>query len=61
MEEGFMDMTVMLIISNLVCVFYCSHLARHKGLSEGKWALGGFFFGVIALLALVGMPKKEVQ
>lgn len=47
------------IIYAVICGFFCTKLAEAKNLSEGTWFLVGFFFGIIALIALVGWPASE--
>lgn len=52
-------LVVFLIVGNIASAGYCQRVAMAKNLSAVKWGLGGFFFGIIALIALVGMPSKN--
>ena len=41
--------------------FYCGEVAHQKGYSGTSWAIGGFFFGFIALIAAAGLPDKKLN
>ena len=38
------------------CAIYCSHIAGAKKRSSGLWLLGGLVFGIVALIAIAGIP-----
>jgi hypothetical protein len=63
MDDG--SMLVAMIIPALIygAVFgvACSYLAEAKGRNGTNWAIAGVFFGVIALLALVGYPSQKTD
>lgn len=40
------------------CACYTSKLANEKGYNAAWWFLGGFLFGLIALIASAGLPDK---
>jgi len=40
------------------CVL-CSYVAKEKGKDPGTWAILGFIFGIIALIALAALPAEE--
>jgi hypothetical protein len=35
---------------------FCQSVAIKKGFNGWLWALGGFFFGIMALIAVAGLP-----
>lgn len=39
--------------------FFASAVAGAKGYSAGNWFWGGFTCGIIATVAIAGMPMKE--
>lgn len=43
----------------VVCAGFVSTVAEAKGLRAGSWAVSGLLFGVIALIAVAGMPVRE--
>ena len=57
--EAIAILIVGIFVYGLVCGAYCSHVAIAKNLNGMKWGIGGFFFGIIALIALAGMPQKK--
>ena len=50
----------LILLNGIIFGSFCSNLAVKKGYSSGTWFAGGFFFGIIALIALAGSPVKEV-
>lgn len=48
-----------LLISPIVMGIFCKKLARHKGYTGYFWT--GFFFGVIGLLYVVGLPDLNIR
>jgi hypothetical protein len=60
MEKDFINLVcAILFISNFACAGFCSHVAIAKNLNGIKWGFGGLFFGIIALIAIAGMPEKK--
>jgi hypothetical protein len=52
-----MTETVILIIVNcIVFSVLCSQLAFRKGYKGGGYALFGFFFSIVALMYVAGLP-----
>ena len=49
-----------LFFAILFCVL-CGVVANVKGMSAGAWAVGGFFFGVFALIVLLCIPSRKLQ
>ena len=41
--------------------FYCGEVAHQKGYSGTAWAIGGLFFGFIALIAAAGLPDRKLR
>ena len=52
---------LVLIIVWLSAGFYCGEVAHQKGYSGTSWAIGGFFFGFIALIAAAGLPDRKLR
>jgi hypothetical protein len=50
------DLGIFYIFLGVNLALFCSSIAREKGYSEVVWALIGFFFSFIALIAIAGMP-----
>jgi len=55
-----------MILTILIIIFYSiafgifsSYLAKEKNRDSLSWFLLGFFFGLVALLTLIGLPKLE--
>jgi len=58
MIEVFGEMSFYYIIFLwLGCAAYCAHIAKAKELNYIWWALGGLFFGVVALIAVSATPN----
>ena len=53
-------MTLGLFILWLACSGYTAAVAKEKGYGS-SWAVGGFIFGPIALLAAAGLPDLEMR
>jgi hypothetical protein len=47
------------LVQAFACAFLSSWVAGAKGYSERGWALAGCLFGVLGLLAVVGMPDRR--
>lgn len=53
-----MELVILWFMMGIISSFFCLTVAEAKGLSGFLWALGGLFFGVIALIAVAGMPDR---
>jgi hypothetical protein len=42
-----------------LCAWLCGYVAEQKGLRVGFWAVLGFLFGVLALLAMIAVPADD--
>ena len=51
----------LLVLLGIVSGFYSSKLASEKGYDTTLWFLGGLFFNIIALIAIAGLPVKNVE
>jgi hypothetical protein len=40
---------------------FCAFVAGEKHRDQFAWAILGFFFGIVALLAIVGVPSLQAQ
>ena len=56
-----MELFFVFIIVWLSAGFYCGQVAHQKGYSGTAWAIGGFFFGFIALIAAAGLPDRKLR
>jgi len=54
-----MGFLVVLIIQGLVFGFFCSYIAREKNRDGTSWFWLGFFFSILAVFALIAVPKIE--
>ncbi len=43
----------------LLMIIECYKLAKDKNRDEIWWIIGGIFFGVFAVIALLILPRKE--
>ena len=51
-----------LIVLQLAAAFYTSKVVEEKGYkNKDSWFLGGLIFGLIALLAAVGLPDRKTH
>ena len=56
-----MEIFFVLVIVWLSAGFYSGEVAHQKGYSGAAWAIGGFFFGFIALIAAAGLPDRKLR
>jgi hypothetical protein len=56
-----MEVVFTIIIVDVICASFCYFLALQKNRRGGSWCILGLFFGLIALLTLVGTPVKEKE
>ena len=50
---------IALVLQALVFGFFCGYIAQEKGRSYGSWFALGFFFSILAVFALIAVPKVE--
>ena len=50
-----------LFLLNLAAAFFCTWLAREKNRDLAVWFVLGCLFGILALVAIAGMPKAEIK
>ena len=50
------DLTIIYIVIGFVFAIFCSSISEAKGYDKVWWALIGFLFNFIALIAIAGMP-----
>ncbi len=53
------EIIVVAVVVGLASGGLCSTVAAAKGYETGTWFAAGFFFNVLALIAIAGMPLKE--
>ena len=51
--------TIGILTNSTVFGFFCSFIAKEKRRDKDKWFLLGSVFSIVALLALIAVPKKE--
>ncbi len=51
-----MDMILWTLVFGGICAFACSGIAKNKNRNAGGWAVGGFLFGIFALVLLLILP-----
>ena len=52
---------LVLVIVWFSAAFFCGEVAYQKGYSGTAWAIGGLFFGFIALIAVAGLPDRKLR
>ena len=50
---------VMVVVSHLASAFLSKTLAAQKARNSNRWAVAGFLFGPLGLIAAVGMPDRH--
>jgi len=50
---------LMLLAATVASGCFTGYVADEKGYSFGRWFVGGFFFSILALVAVVGLPDKS--
>ena len=50
---------IALVLQAFVFGFFCGYIAQEKGRSYGSWFALGFFFSILAVFALIAVPKIE--
>jgi formylglycine-generating enzyme required for sulfatase activity len=50
---------IALVLQALVFGFFCGYIAQEKGRRYGSWFALGFFFSILAVFALIAVPKIE--
>jgi hypothetical protein len=46
-----------ILLQALFCGCFCSFVAKEKNRDRAAWFLNGFFFSLIALIAVSGLPS----
>lgn len=50
---------IVLVLQGLIFGFFCGYIASEKGRNYGSWFALGFFFSILAVFALIAVPKIE--
>lgn len=58
---GFVAMFMPWVIIGIVSIGFCRKLAIEKGYSPWIWSVLGFFFSILTLLTLIGLPIRTKQ
>jgi hypothetical protein len=56
-----MQFSILFIITSVVVGAYASKLANVKGYNTTLWFLGGLLFNIIALIAIAGLPVRDLK
>lgn len=48
-----------ILLQALILGGFCSFIAKEKGRNAGRWFFLGFLFSVLAILALIAVPRQE--
>lgn len=58
-----MEFFYVLVMLPVACAFYSMKIATLKGYESERvaWFMGGFFFIVIALIAVAGLPDLKLR
>ena len=51
---------VVYCVQLVVCAYFTSFVAAQKGYSSVNWFISGILFGLIALIAAAGLPKRPL-
>jgi hypothetical protein len=54
-----MDLLFLLVIQGVIVGFFCSYIAKEKNRDSTSWFWLGFWFSIIAIFALIAVPKVE--
>ena len=52
-------LTIIGVINTIVCMIICPIIAAYKGRSVFGWIVGGFLLGLIGLLIVACLPRKD--
>jgi hypothetical protein len=52
-----MDTMLWALVIGVICAFACSSIAKSKNRNASGWAVGGFLFGIFALVLLLILPS----
>jgi hypothetical protein len=61
MSESMQYVLVGLVVQAVACAAYSHKLASEKGHDASAWAIGGFLFSIIALIAAAGLPDRYLR
>ncbi|WP_339859108.1 hypothetical protein [Pseudohongiella acticola] len=53
------QIVTLFVLHGFILGGFCTFVAGEKHRDQFAWAILGFFFGVVALLAVVGVPRLE--
>jgi VIT1/CCC1 family predicted Fe2+/Mn2+ transporter len=50
------------ILVGIICAIICALMAEPRGRNKSGWAIGGFFFGILAILilAIAGKTNEKI-
>jgi len=54
-------MEIFIFIVWIASALFCGLVANEKGYSNVAWFFGGIVFGIIALIAVAGLPDKRLR
>lgn len=49
----------LILVVSVICAIICAVMAEPRGRNKIGWALGGFFFGIFAILILAVVGKTN--
>lgn len=52
-------MILIYLFVGIVCAILCANIAKSKNREAGLWGVLGFFFGLIALIIIAVLDKRE--
>ena len=50
-----------LLVGWIASAFFCASVASEKGYSGTSWGIAGFLFGFFALIAVAGLPDRNLR
>ena len=54
-----MGFLILLVLQGLVFGFFCSYIAKEKNRDQSSWFWLGFCFSILAVFALIAIPKAD--
>jgi len=49
----------LILVVSVICAIICAVMAEPRGRNKIGWALGGFFFGIFAILLIAVLGKTN--